>query len=69
MTAINLPSSGKTAPASRKPNASECALLCFALQTIADNRRTFEPFEGSTPGTLAEADDKECKEQTRKLSS
>ena len=36
--------------------------------TPAEARRTLEQFEGSTPSTLAQTDDEEYGNQTRKLS-
>ncbi len=40
----------------------------LANQAPAEARRTLEQFEGSTPGALAQIDDQNYENQTRKLS-
>jgi len=40
----------------------------LANQTPAEARRTLEQFEGSAPGALAQPDDADYENQTRKLS-
>jgi len=40
----------------------------LANQTPAEARRTLEQFEGSAPGALAQPDDGDYENQTRKLS-